>query len=341
MKTFINISFFSLLLLSLAVLSSSKDIYVVPNGGMNAIGCGGSLHLACANIKLGLSFAKTGDRILLQQGTFSGPTNTNLQINIPKLKIIGIPKTTIIDLENQGFGFVASESDVVFSNLIIKNGFSKDSSLAGGITVKAKIGSTSTGTSLSNVLFVNIIGGGLLIDYVSSTSSSHLQSRLDEVSFVNVTSQPALSVFGDIQIQLNNCLFKNNGFPSQLNSTSNSTKSSPQEISGSAIFVQKNNLGMISLSGCNFVSNQGSNIIETGSSLDQTHDELIFVGTNTFSDNVASNTVIQTNPSLSLMVCLGCEMVWNGNQAPVLCDVMCDLLGVSDMCPGSCPASFL
>jgi len=162
--------------------------------------------------------------------------------------------------------------------------------------------------------------------------------------FVNIAVKPALTVLGNVQVDLNNCQFQNNGL-SSLNASastgssgSGSGPSSDNSVVGASIFAAANILGLkvrISLRACVFIGNKGVSIINIGSQV--SGDELILVDVNTFVSNVATTAVINTNPSLCLVSCLGCNIIWINNVTPLLCQVSCGLLGISLFCPGSCP----
>jgi len=131
-------------------------------------------------------------------------------------------------------------------------------------------------------------------------------------------------------------------------SSANNRPSLPlEEVEGIAILAKGNHkdsksVAMISISGCEFIDNTGVTIIDTSPNnnvhlkTDQTPVDLMFLGTNSFQENVVSSSVIHTNSDTSLVACLACDMVWNLNQALKLCEVSCNLIGISFICPGSC-----
>jgi hypothetical protein len=320
---------------------SANIIYVDVNlaTALTTAPCGATPATACSCIKLALDIAVEGDTIQLAAGVYTGPLNVGLTISIAGIRIVGAAGLlSIIDCGSSTHAFLVVQPCVVFVNLLIKNGLSVDVSLAGAITVRLNVGVVVVATiSLQNVHFVDITGGALLFDCVPASSTSTVivvQVELLGVVFVNIALKPALTVLGSVQVQLKNCQFDNNG----LASVNVSTNTSVVPVVGSCIYVAANVLGIkatVSLSGCTFVGNHGSSLIHVGCSV--SGDELVFVGTNSFLNNVCTSAIIDTNINLSVVLCLDCNTVWSYNSCPLLCKVACGLLNIGLLCPHSCP----
>jgi hypothetical protein len=222
--------------------------------------------------------------------------------------------------------------------------------------------------ALQNVVFKDILGGALLLDCggTSSTPSTPptspttpttpttptspstgaplipasgivVQVQLSGVVFLNIAVKPALTVLGNVQVQLINCQFENNGLAS-LNNTGASNENNNGNVIGASILAYGNVLGLkvtLTLRACVFLNNLGASIIHLGGPL--CGDELIFIDVNTFIGNIAATAIIDANVNLSLLTCLGCNLIWTNNVTPLLCSVSCGLLGIPLLCPGSCP----
>lgn len=345
---------FVLLIISIS-LTSAKDIYVTPkitettNNSEN--GCGLSMSSPCENINEALKWAEPGDKILLEAGIFTGVLNAGLLIKVPSIQIKGVAGATIIDLQFQNYAFLVTQPGVHFIDIIFRNGFSSENSFSGAITLRLNPTLQTSAVpsleslSLSNVFFTNIIGGALLVD--SFSSQKIFQVRLVKVVFENISKKPALSLLGNVHAQISTCKFQNNGHLPSISSDliASSYSSSQSEIVGAAIFAtgntfaEKTTTPTITLSECIFTQNEGISIIDI-EGVDPTTTmaaDLFLAGKNTFNKNIASKNIIQTHPRLSLIICLNCQPIWTSNQAPKLCDVSCSLLGIHEICPGSCP----
>jgi len=135
----------------------------------------GSTATPCANLKVALESAQPGDRILIAAGVYAGDLNVNLVINIAGLQIVGVAQLTILDLGLNAHAFLVLQPNILFVNLVIKNGLSLDASLAGAITVRLNVPALSAAVALNNVLFQDILGGALLLDCGGSSSSPSTQ----------------------------------------------------------------------------------------------------------------------------------------------------------------------
>jgi hypothetical protein len=299
-----------------------------------------------------------------------------------------VAQLTILDLGLNAHAFLVVQPNVLFVNLVIRNGVSLDVSLAGAITVRLDVPLLGAAVLLKNVVFRDILGGALLLDCDgpsatpstvpttpttptapttpttptnptnpttpntpktpttgnsgSSSGGIVVQAQLLGVVFVNIAVKPALTVFGNVQVQLSECQFENNGLASLNGSattgSSGSSSSNNGNVVGASIYAAANVLGLkatVTLKGCVFLNNLGVSIINLGSQI--SGDELILLNVNTFIGNVATTAVINTNPDLCLVSCLGCNTIWTNNVTPLLCAVSCGLLGISLLCPGSCP----
>ncbi|MBT8375988.1 MAG: nitrous oxide reductase family maturation protein NosD, partial [Bacteroidia bacterium] len=70
-----------------------------------------------SSIKTAIDSAKSGDRIFIKKGIYK---ESNIVIYKKSLHITG-EKGTIIDTQNNGYGFSVEATDIIIKNLTIKN----------------------------------------------------------------------------------------------------------------------------------------------------------------------------------------------------------------------------
>jgi hypothetical protein len=106
--------------------ASAADIWYVSSNGSDING-GTGWDDAFATIQKGVDTAQEGDTVLVADGTYTGPGNKNISLGYRNMTICSAngPRNCIIDLENDGKGFVldwANTAATCIDGFTIMNG---------------------------------------------------------------------------------------------------------------------------------------------------------------------------------------------------------------------------
>ena len=132
-------------------------VYVDPNGP--CINCDGSKGKPFKTIQNALDSNKENKDIRLNSGTYTGNGNINLTIN-SDVTIIHANngddyKNTIIDCDNNGFGFIINANGITLQQITIKN----------CVATKHKSSKIYNDYTLGGAIFIDANGNGMHLDH--------------------------------------------------------------------------------------------------------------------------------------------------------------------------------
>jgi len=317
----------TLLVVLLLNISSARatDWWVNPTSTQPSSNCGSTQASACPNIAdiLTLSHISLNDIIHLCPGTYSGPLNVGLTINIAGLQILGAdPTTVIIDLNGSPTFLTIKVPGVVVAQVTIQGAITADVNL-GVVNIQLTVGATVNAVldaiKFNNVNFLNIQGTAILcadvnvlngVVDVQVNANIFVNVVLSGCSFVNVTVDPVLVVVGRISLRLNSVSFEGCGSPN---------------VDGAVVLAQKSSavvLVSVTISNC-----QGATLLDLNTAA-----TLMLNGLLVLKANVATLSLLNLNLSLDINL-LGLSVRLDANSAPVACtNVKCGIVNIGSVC---------